>query len=40
MTREAALKLIDEHIQNPNLKKHLLAAEAVMRTEIVRRDDG
>lgn len=31
MTREHAGRLIDEHIENPNLKKHLLAAEAVMR---------
>ncbi|MBI2624619.1 HDIG domain-containing protein [Candidatus Parcubacteria bacterium] len=31
MTREAALRLIDKYISNPNLKKHLLAAEAVMR---------
>lgn len=31
MTRERALRLTDQHIQNPNLKKHLLAAEAVMR---------
>lgn len=31
MTREAATRLIDEHITNPNLKNHLLAAEAVMR---------
>lgn len=29
--RSKALALIDEHIENPNLKKHLLAAEAVMR---------
>ncbi len=31
MNRAQALQLIDEHIENPNLKKHLLAAEAVMR---------
>jgi len=29
--REGALTLIKEHIQNPNLIKHCLAAEAVMR---------
>lgn len=29
-SREKALELIDEHIKNDNLKKHLLAVEAVM----------
>ncbi len=29
--RQRALELIDQYIQNPNLKKHLLAAEALMK---------
>jgi predicted hydrolase (HD superfamily) len=31
MTRDEALKLLDEKIANLNLKKHMLATEAVMR---------
>jgi uncharacterized protein len=31
MTREEALKLLDKYIKNPNMKKHSLATEAVMR---------
>ena len=31
MDRTQTLRLIDEHIQNINLKKHLFAVEAVMR---------
>ncbi|MBI3305303.1 HDIG domain-containing protein [Candidatus Parcubacteria bacterium] len=31
MDRAQAISIINQHIQNPNLKKHLLAAEAVMR---------
>ncbi|MCL5258041.1 MAG: HDIG domain-containing protein [Patescibacteria group bacterium] len=31
MMREKALCLLDEHIQNENLKKHLFAVEALMR---------
>ncbi len=31
ITREEALSLVKEHIQNPNLIKHCLASEAVMR---------
>jgi putative nucleotidyltransferase with HDIG domain len=31
ITREKALKLLDQYIKNPNLKKHLLAAEALMK---------
>jgi len=31
MSREQALALVDEHIKNPNMVKHCLAAEAVMR---------
>ncbi|MBN1151444.1 HDIG domain-containing protein [candidate division WOR-3 bacterium] len=31
MTREEALKLIDENIKNENLKKHLFAVEACMK---------
>lgn len=30
ITREEGLKLIDEHISNPNLKKHMIAVSAVM----------
>jgi hypothetical protein len=32
MDREEALKIVDELIQSPNIKKHCLAAEAAMRT--------
>ncbi len=32
MTRDQAWSLVCEWIQNPNLRKHLLAAEAAMRT--------
>jgi len=31
ITRETALKLLDEHIKNENLKKHCIATEAIMR---------
>lgn len=31
ITRKKALELLNKHIKNPNLKKHLLAAEALMR---------
>ncbi|HDQ44708.1 MAG TPA: HDIG domain-containing protein [bacterium] len=31
MSREDALKLVEEHVQNKNLRKHMLAVEAVMR---------
>jgi putative nucleotidyltransferase with HDIG domain len=31
MTREEALKLLHEHMQNPNLRRHCYAVEAVMR---------
>ena len=31
ITREEALTLLNEHIQNPNLIKHCLASEAVMK---------
>lgn len=31
ITREEGLRLIDEHISNPNLKKHMIAVSAVMR---------
>lgn len=31
ITREQALQLLEQYIKNPNLKKHLLAAEALMR---------
>ncbi|MCK4545933.1 MAG: HDIG domain-containing protein [Candidatus Eisenbacteria sp.] len=30
MSRNDALRLIDEHVQNRNLRKHMLATEAVM----------
>lgn len=30
MTREEALGLVEEHVQNENLVKHMLAAEAIM----------
>jgi len=30
ISREEALKLIDEYLKNPNLKKHVLAVEAIM----------
>ena len=32
ITREQALELLKEHIQNPNMIKHCLASEAVLRT--------
>jgi putative nucleotidyltransferase with HDIG domain len=32
MTRTEALAILDEHVKNPNLKKHMLAVEAVMRS--------
>lgn len=31
MTRDQALKLLHEHMQNPNLRRHCYAVEAVMR---------
>lgn len=31
MTRAKALAVLDEHVKNPNLKKHMLAVEAAMR---------
>ncbi|MCL5037545.1 MAG: HDIG domain-containing protein [Chloroflexi bacterium] len=31
MDRNRAMELIGEHVKSPNLKKHMLAAEAVMR---------
>jgi putative nucleotidyltransferase with HDIG domain len=31
ITRDDALKIIDENLKNPNLKRHCLAVEAVMR---------
>lgn len=31
MTRTDALAILDEHVKNPNLKKHMLAVEAAMR---------
>jgi len=31
MSREEALKIVDELVQSPNIKKHCLAAEAAMR---------
>ena len=30
ITREEGLRLIDEHISNPNLKKHMIAVSAIM----------
>jgi uncharacterized protein len=36
ITRETALKLVFSHIQNENLRKHCLAAEAVLRAMAVR----
>ncbi len=32
MTRNDALVILDEHVKNPNLKKHMLAVESVMRS--------
>lgn len=32
MNREQALSILDEFVKNPNLKKHMLAVEAAMRT--------
>jgi uncharacterized domain HDIG len=37
--REKALKLIDQYIQNQNLKKHLLATENLMR-HLARKFNG
>lgn len=31
MTRDEAIALLEQHIENPNLRKHILAVEAVMR---------
>ncbi len=31
ITRDEGLRLIDEHISNPNLKKHMIAVSAVMK---------
>jgi len=31
ISRKNAINILDEHIQNPNMKKHCLASEAVMR---------
>ena len=31
LTREEALRLLEDHVENPNMVKHCLAAEAVMR---------
>lgn len=31
ITRERALQLLEQHLSNPNLRKHCLASEAVMR---------
>lgn len=39
MTREAALELLHEYIQNPNLRKHCYASEAVMKALAVRLGD-
>ncbi len=36
ITRERALELVNEHIQNDNLRKHCLASEAVMRAMAVK----
>lgn len=32
MTRTEALAILDEYVKNPNLKKHMLAVEAAMRS--------
>ena len=31
ITRDAAVKLLEKHVQTPNMRKHCLASEAVMR---------
>lgn len=31
MTRNEALQIVDQYVKNPNIKKHLLATEAIMR---------
>lgn len=36
MTRASAFELLHEHIQNPNLRKHCYASEAVMKALAVR----
>lgn len=36
ISREIAVKLLDEYIQNPNMKKHCLASEAVMKALALR----
>ncbi len=38
MTRDEALAILDEHVSNPNLKKHMLAVEAAMRWYASRYD--
>ncbi len=40
MNREEALKLIEEHIKTPNLKKHLLAVEICMKKLAKRFDQN
>lgn len=39
ITRDAALELISQHLENPNMIKHCLATEAVMRELAVRFDE-
>jgi len=40
MTRDKALELLHTHMQNPNLRKHCYAVEAVMRALYRRLEDG
>lgn len=39
MNREAALKLVQKHVKNRNLIKHMLAVEAIMRSLAARFDE-
>ena len=39
ITRDAALELITRHLENPNMVKHSLASEAVLRALAVRFDE-
>lgn len=39
MTRAKALAVLDEHVKNPNLKKHMLAVEAAMRAYALKFGD-
>jgi predicted hydrolase (HD superfamily) len=37
LTREEAIKLVNEHLKDDKLVKHILAAEAIMRNNLTPR---